>query len=278
MIVTFHFNIRSFLVQLLLFVATVSLLPAQDSSRDVWNEIYKGRIGHSPAVLTVYSEHMNFESAHGLIGKPITGYYYFVGTSQDLPISGSSENNGTFKFTHRDSSGRILSRFVGAFPESDPMHRFGNRELSIYEMEGKYFSGNDSAGISFYLKYESGTPSLGNNNWYSLIGVSSEREFERNVRQFQDAVIKGDKETVASFMSYPITVGTKPHQKGERIRNSKSFLAAYDRIFTKSYVLKITEADTHHMFVNYQGAMIGNGEVWFNEKARVITLNSANDE
>jgi hypothetical protein len=51
-------------------------------------------------------------------------------------------------------------------------------------------------------------------------------------------------------------------------------LRYYSRIFTSQFVAKIADGIPHNMFANYQGIMIANGAVWFNEQGRSFVINN----
>jgi hypothetical protein len=126
----------------------------------------------------------------------------------------------------------------------------------------------DGRVLPFYLQ-ESGSPMRG-------YGESEGKEsIEKSAIAFRRGVVSGDKKTVAHAIQYPITVyldGEREHQK--KIKTSADFLAVYDRIFLPRYVKKITEDVPLLMFSNSQGIMLGDGDVWFDFKGKVIALNS----
>jgi hypothetical protein len=93
--------------------------------------------------------------------------------------------------------------------------------------------------------------------------------------QLQTAVSKDDKPAVASMISYPVMVihGTRR----SRIRTKAEFLAKYGTIFDSHVRQAIAQQSAKCLFGNYQGSMIGAGEVWFSEQQngamKIITVN-----
>ena len=77
----------------------------------------------------------------------------------------------------------------------------------------------------------------------------------------KQAVNQHDAAVVAAMVSYPITVN--PHTPNAiRIRTPQDFIASYDKIVTP-HIAKVVENQKYEeLFVNYQGAMFGSGEVW----------------
>jgi len=77
----------------------------------------------------------------------------------------------------------------------------------------------------------------------------------------QDAVQKHDAAAVAAIVSYPITIN--PHKPNAVIiRTPKSFVDRYDQIITPHIADVIENQKYEALFVNDQGAMFGDGEVW----------------
>jgi hypothetical protein len=82
----------------------------------------------------------------------------------------------------------------------------------------------------------------------------------------QQAVAKHDAATVASLVHYPIKVN--PGKKPFVIKNEKAFIKDYDDIITHDIQDVIFKQKYENLFVNSQGAMIGDGEVWITSFCR----------
>jgi len=78
--------------------------------------------------------------------------------------------------------------------------------------------------------------------------------------QLQAGVAKHDVSTVAALVHYPIKVN--PGNKPFVVKNEKAFVKDYDRIITQDIQAAIFKQKYENLFVNSQGAMIGDGEVW----------------
>jgi hypothetical protein len=76
----------------------------------------------------------------------------------------------------------------------------------------------------------------------------------------QQAVAKHDAAAVAALVHYPIKVN--PGKKPFTIKNEKTFIKDYDLIITHDIQDAILKQKYENLFVNSQGAMIGDGEVW----------------
>ena len=78
--------------------------------------------------------------------------------------------------------------------------------------------------------------------------------------QLQRAVAKHDVATVASLVHYPIKVN--PGKRPFLVKNEKAFIKDYDNIITSDIQDAIFKQKYENLFVNSEGAMIGDGEVW----------------
>ncbi len=76
----------------------------------------------------------------------------------------------------------------------------------------------------------------------------------------QQAVAKHNPAAVAALVHYPIKVN--PGKKPFTVKNEKEFIKDYDRIITPDIASAIYKQKYDNLFVNSEGAMIGDGEVW----------------
>jgi len=110
-----------------------------------------------------------------------------------------------------------------------------------------------------------------------LQGADVARKSRAFLAELQTAVKNGDRDKIASMISYPLLVihGSRK----ARITSQAQFLSHYDTIFDAHVRQTIAQQSARCLFGNYQGAMIGNGEVWFSEQQngsmKIITVNPA---
>ena len=83
---------------------------------------------------------------------------------------------------------------------------------------------------------------------------------ERAIIDFQQAVRDGDVETVAALVSYPITINIDGVDR--EFADAEAFAADYNDIMTPDIAEVVAGQDYGALFVNSQGAMFGQGEVW----------------
>lgn len=118
-----------------------------------------------------------------------------------------------------------------------------------------------------------------NSNLDSLFG--GHKPYEEFFTMLKKAVADNDKEAIASMVDYPFHARIKG--KAVKVRDQKHFVADYDQVVTakvKDVVAKQTYAT---LTANWQGVMIGDGEIWFNgicsddaceqQTVRIIAIN-----
>lgn len=96
---------------------------------------------------------------------------------------------------------------------------------------------------------------------FSEIGTSDEA-VEAFLGALQKAVASDDRRKVASMMRYPIAAWAR--DRDITFKTPDAFLAAYEVVFNPRLKKTIAEARKDCLFTNWQGAMIHDGEVWFN--------------
>jgi hypothetical protein len=87
-------------------------------------------------------------------------------------------------------------------------------------------------------------------------------KYEAVFAALQKAVAAHDVAGVAALVSYPIRV--KIDGKETVIKSAKAFVQHYDAIVTPEIAKAVTQQKYEDLFVNSQGIMFGNGEVWMN--------------
>lgn len=94
---------------------------------------------------------------------------------------------------------------------------------------------------------------------------------------FQKAVADGDKAKVASLVDYPFQARIKG--KAVKLRDAAHFIADYDLIVTDKVKHAVAAQTYAGLFANWQGVMIGDGEVWFSGvgAAGTVKITAIND-
>lgn len=89
-------------------------------------------------------------------------------------------------------------------------------------------------------------------------------EFRKVFDALKADVANPNASRLAKAMNFPLNVRTAGRKL--TIKSSKAFIANYSAIMRPSIVKAIESATYGELFVNYQGAMIGQGEVWIGSR------------
>jgi hypothetical protein len=81
------------------------------------------------------------------------------------------------------------------------------------------------------------------------------------LQELQSAVAADERSRVATMVSYPLR--TKLHGHTLRVATTKQFLSHYDELLPQATRALIAAQAYEALFVNSQGVMIGNGQLWF---------------
>ena len=114
-------------------------------------------------------------------------------------------------------------------------------------------------------------------NKYEVAGIDDAAAVEKFFHNLQEAMARGDRVRIASMVSYPISVMIAGRKV--RLRNRAEFLRRYNAAINLRVKQAVAEQNVENLFVNYQGVMIGDGEIWFNQPSRsklikIIAINN----
>ncbi|WP_099191573.1 hypothetical protein [Tepidibacter mesophilus] len=108
---------------------------------------------------------------------------------------------------------------------------------------------------------ENSSDGSGRESRYDVAGIDNPAEFEEMFNEVKRLVFKGDKNKVSEYVIYPLKVN---HDGSTReIATEDEFIKNYDNIFTERVKEALSNQDVKDTFINYQGVMVGDGEVWF---------------
>ena len=194
------------------------------------------------------------------------GYTSYANQLKDIQLKGRITNGTNIVLDELDAAGKVVARFDGNFPDHN-----GNEKLECEVIVGTWRKLDTPETLPIYLSWHDSTDGTLKNR-YGAAGVRNDSLINQNALLFWNAVKHGDKNTVASFIAYPTKVSISGRMR--RINSPKELTANYDAIFSPRYREAITNALPHNMFVNSQGVMLGNGEVWFGSDGKVKRLNN----
>ncbi|WP_164472828.1 hypothetical protein [Cohnella candidum] len=102
-------------------------------------------------------------------------------------------------------------------------------------------------------------------NPYEVAGITDPAASRKMFETVKDAAARNDKELAAENALYPIRVNVG--KVAVEVKTKEDFVRQYDRIFTDKVRKALADQDVNKLFVNDEGVMAGNGEVWFGATA-----------
>jgi hypothetical protein len=95
---------------------------------------------------------------------------------------------------------------------------------------------------------------------FSVFTDINSAEVQSFVEGVQDDIVNEDWSSLAPKISYPIDIGSKTFETADEF-------AAYDigSLLSDDFKTSIAQTDCSNLFVNYEGVMMGNGEIWITE-------------
>ena len=196
--------------------------------------------------------------------------YFYNKYLKDIPLSGQYTGGRELTLEEDDSSGDVQGLFRLRFVETDPDLK-SDKPLDVDVLRGDWTreAGNTIFPVRLRLAY-SCISLVGERNAYA--GAASDELVEKNAQGFYFAVLRGGKEEAAKYVGFPLSFSV--NNKSKTVFNRVAFLRYYDDIFTKSFLETIAKGTPHHMFSNWQGIMMGDGEVWFDENGKARHFNN----
>ncbi len=94
----------------------------------------------------------------------------------------------------------------------------------------------------------------------TLLGDAA--HYEQVFKALQQGIAAQDRVAVAALMRYPLRVETDGRVRD--IADADAFQRAYDTIIIPSVANAVAAQSFDMVFANWQGVMIGNGQVWLN--------------
>ena len=108
-----------------------------------------------------------------------------------------------------------------------------------------------------------------------LAGIEDSTGARHFLEELKAAVTNDDRDALLGMVRYPFST----YQNGKRVRTYakvSSLRPHFDRVFTDEVLHAIRNASYETLFVNSQGAMLGNGEVWFDGRSDGIKIKALN--
>lgn len=225
-----------------------------------------------------------FLVAYLLIQSSVFSFSLDLELNQWYDFTGELDNKSIQLSFYTLKSGKLIGSFCSIFNEPKVLLSGNVKGNEIYltaslngkityELTGKIFTDDQdrlelswrkmpNGVISIFKAVLSSVTSGTEGKRYSHI-VGSDAAVEEFVSDAKKAISKGDKIWLAANLFYPIKVRIS-EKSSVVLKNKNQFLLQYDKIFTAGFKSKLNNTFSHNLFNNYQGVMIGNGEIWIN--------------
>ncbi|MBU3675811.1 MAG: hypothetical protein FGM54_01315 [Chitinophagaceae bacterium] len=213
------------------FSAQAALTPYQ------WTD-YVGKISNTNISLSVYL---------GEKGK-LTGNYCYA--KYDKRISLVGEVNGTNVILYEMQHGQQSAFFKGTLLSDSTDH-----------LQGTWSDGKTTLPFNVHLtSIGSGTPTKRYRDT-----KQSDAAVEAYMKKVKMAILEGNATWLSTQVNYPYKV-TGADGKTKNLKTKAEFMANYKYVVSESLKKRIADICTCNLFSNYRGIMLGNGEVWINER------------
>lgn len=227
---------KIFLVAYLL-VQTSVLSFSLDLEINQWYD-FTGKLNDKSIKLSFYT----------LKAGKLIGSYCSIANEPKVLLSGNVKGNEIY-FT-ASLNGKITDELTGKIFTDDmdrlevTWHKMPNGEKIIFK--------------SVLLSVTTGTSAK---RYTHVLG--SDAAVEQFVANVKKAISKGDKIWLADNLFYPLKVRIS-EKLVLNLKTKNQFLLQYDKIFTVEFKSALSKTFSHNHFNNYQGVMIGDGEIWIN--------------
>jgi len=218
---------------------------------------YKGTINNNiPIQMSIYP-----------LEKDIVGTYYYEQHGNEIRLQGKSGEKNIVLYEY-DEMGKNTGIFQGTM-------------LSVDKIEGTWISSDNKMRYPFVLSLVSSIPGVEYGKRYSkVVDNKSDQDVGNFVSKIQNYIVNNNKVQLAEEIRYPINV--KINGNVIKIQDKDDLIKNYDQIFRVDYKQVISNLPTKYLFVNFQGIMFGDGEIWINDvidpgsnsKLMVIAINN----
>lgn len=99
-------------------------------------------------------------------------------------------------------------------------------------------------------------------------GFSDPQGFKQFLLRLRSWVANSEKDSVANVLHYPL--------RNPKVKDKQQFLAQYDTIVNERVKKALREQNLRQIFRRDQGAMIGNGELWFIQSGDRFLISAIN--
>lgn len=206
-------------------------------SPNQWSD-YKGLMSKTNIAMSLYL---------GDNGQ-VTGNYCYAKYDKRIGLIGKA--NGREITLYEMHEGQQTGTFKGTLLTDSTDH-----------FKGTWSNGKTSMPFDVHLSgITSGSPTKRYNDT-----KQSDAQVEAYMKKVKTAILNNNKEWLSTQVSYPYKVVTADG-KTKTLKNKQEFISNYKLVVSESLKKRIANICTCNLFMNYRGVMLGNGEVWINER------------
>ena len=229
-----------------LFFTLSTLCHAFDFDTNKWTD-FEGTLGKANIQLSLY----RFDNGQ------LKGNYCYKKHESKIQLTGQITGDKI-----------VITEFLNGKPNG----RFEGKVFTdnLDRFEGTWTDSSNTKSMELKLTLQSICGGEYDHRYSDFYG--SDDDVEKFMKHVKTSILNSDKEWIANHVSYPIKT-TLYKDKVITIKNKKQLIENFDQIFHQEFKDKIKSFCVCNMFNNYQGVMLGNGEIWINNK-----LNSTEDK
>ena len=217
-----------------------------------------------------FGEKSAFDMTLQFENTKVDGVYFYHKHMRDIRLSGELKNQGsTLELREHGEDGKVVAEFK--FRIHSPNGKDQGADGPSFKtepIEGTWSKIDGSSNLKVTLDHTgSCAGELGN-----IYGQRADENTHKRMKLFWDSLKNGDKQEVASCISFPIQVSVKG--KVQTLQNKQQLLATYSDVFHRDFVAAVSGCPPRNLWNNYQGLMLGNGLIWFNSDGTVVCINN----
>jgi hypothetical protein len=222
---------------LILVVCLGALSATAQLSPNQWSD-YKGLMSKTNISMSLYL---------GDNGK-VSGNYCYAKYDKRIALTGNSNGRAITLYEMQD--GKQTATFKGNLLTDSTDH-----------FQGTWSDGKTTMPFDVHLSsISSGSPTKRYNDT-----KQTDAQVEAYMKKVKTAILNNNKEWLSTQVSYPYKVAT-PDGKTKTLKNKQEFISNYKLVVSESLKKRIADICTCNLFMNYRGVILGNGEVWINER------------
>jgi hypothetical protein len=191
----------------------------------------------------------------------IAAHYFYVSQLKNIPLKGAV-NGDSVDLEGADGS-KFHLHFVGNGSN-------GTQALTFYNsvgLKGSWTLGNRSFLVDLRMQHSTENPGQ---PLYRQVTDQPDSAYEAMVTKTREAILSGNETETAKCIHFPLRVNGTHHPL--TIRNEDELKANWSKMFTPEFLAKLRTDVPHEMFVHNGEAMLGDGELWFDDKG-LVALN-----